>query len=118
MAMTQEDFIDVMEFYSDLFANAWLDALLFAIGLGLVSILFKSLLDNVAGYITFRLDKWLKQGTLIAYKDQVWRIKTVNLTTLVLESKTGYMSVPLKKWNTHGFIIVKDGHEIGSGRST
>jgi hypothetical protein len=82
--------------------------LLYAVIAGVATILFKSLLESLAGYITFRLDRFMKIGTPIEYKGKFGHVKSVSVTQIVLEFQTGYLSLPVRKWTSNEFIVLKD----------
>jgi len=111
-ALTQEQLIDLAEHYSQQWLANSIDYVLYALVLAVGYTLFRSAVENIAGFITFRADRYVKQGTVVIYDETVYRIKSVNWTSLVLESKTGFLSLPIKRWATHEFIVLKDGHSF------
>ena len=110
--MTQEQAIELIEHYGSEILSAWLLTVFIAIFIGVIAILFKSLLENLAGYITFRLDKYIKVGTPVKYESIEYRIKSASITQLVLENDDEFKTLPIKKWTNHEFSILKDKHKF------
>ena len=99
---------------TDLFVTAtqnitsdWLMLLFKIILVGVCCIILKNIIENLAFYVMFRWNKFFKKGSLIKYKSYNWVIRNATMTFIELESDNGFMYVPIKKWKTSQFILLK-----------
>ena len=88
-----------------------------AVAAGVAIILIKNLAEGLANYIMFRLNPFIKVGTLVEIKGDIGRVKKATPFSIVIELRRGYLTLPIKKWRDLGWIVLKDLAAISAVKS-
>lgn len=73
-----------------------------------VFMLLKIVAESLAGYIQFRLDKFISIGSPVEIYDKKGRIKGVTIFTVTVETDCGFIRIPTKTWRNSKFLTLKD----------
>jgi len=106
--MNSVDAAKLVEELIKVISAEWLVALFHIILAGSAFIILKNWIESLAFYLMFRVNRYLKEGTLVEYKGMVCRINDFTITAITLKCKKGYISIPMKCWKKTDWIVLKD----------
>lgn len=65
------------------------------------------IVSNLANYLFYRWDQYLGIGTPIKLNGYVGRVKKLTLFYLLIETKEGYVRIPMSKWRDKNIVVLK-----------
>jgi len=71
-------------------------------------LLLKISAEAIAGYIQFRLDRYIAIGCPVEIYGKKGRVKDISVFTITVETDCGFVRVPTKLWRSSRFISLKD----------
>ena len=83
-----------------------------------VAMMFKTVAENIVGYLILRLDQYVGIGTCVETFGKRGKIREISFFTVTIETECGYIRIPTRNWRTSKFIILRDRIELRQRRST
>lgn len=69
--------------------------------------ILRVIISNLTNYLFYRWDQYLGIGTPIVLNGYVGRVKKLTLFYLLIETKHGYVRIPMSKWRDKNILVLK-----------
>lgn len=64
--------------------------------------------ESTVGYLKFRMNQNVIQGSRIIYNGEKGVIKKIGFFTIIIETKNGWMPIPTREWGNSKMIKLKN----------
>lgn len=75
---------------------------------GVIVILAQSVSQSIAGYIFFRIDRYVSIDTSVEIYGKRGIIKNATIFGVTVETCDGFLHVATKNWKDSGYMVLKD----------
>lgn len=87
----------------------WFELVIKVVIVAVGLLLLRHFVKSLFFYIRLRFDKYVRMGDLVKYNHSIiGRIKTYNLSTIVIETQEGFVRIPLSTWHNNYWTKLKD----------